>query len=304
MILPPHQTERFYRIWWALLNDTNAQRRVIRDLPPITIQTGLDVKKAVKIRDALWADDGLREQFIQDNPANLSPADLDIVASWQDRLSGDFFILKHLKKHSIFLSQIKGQPARAYAVLGLLSSLAEVIGPYLPVLVKAVLLPFEEKIIYDGILQPYSVMFGPGIRADLNDQLRDLQEREGVITNLLSAGEPLTDEEVRARDAKMLKEFRKHLYKSGLSPKMVEQHAGNIEGFAQEYLMAQTPPRVLRDIVPHDVETYLEAQSDNVKKQKAVLTSFKRFLRFLWDTGRMDPNIAYDLQDIVKLFRR
>ena len=304
MILPPHETERYYRIWWALLNYTNAQRQIIRDLPVITIQTGLVVKKAVQIRDALWKDDSVREQFIAENPANLQPADLDIVRSWQHRLSGDFFILKHLKKYSVLLSQIKGKPVRAYGVLGLLSPLEEVSGSYLPVLVKAVLLPFADRIIYDGILQPYAVMFGSGIRADLNDQYRDLQERQGIITNLLSAAMPLTAETVYARNAKILAEFRKQLYKSGLSPKMVERHASTIERFADEYLMAQIPPRLLRDIVPNDVETYLATPHGNAPEQKDVLTSFKRCIRFLYDTGRMHPDIAYDFQDIIKLFRR
>ncbi|MBI1802765.1 MAG: hypothetical protein HYR71_14155, partial [Chloroflexi bacterium] len=227
-----------------------------------------------------------------------------IIVSWQHRLSGDFFVLKHLKKYSLFLSQIEGQPVRAYGVLGLQVPFADVIGPYLPVLVKAVLLPFEDKIVYDGLLQSYPVTFGSGIRADLNDQYRGLQESEGIITNLLLGAAPPTDEAVQERNAKILKEFRKHLYQSGLSPKMVEQHAGNLERFAAEYLMTQRPARLLRDMLPHNVETYLEAQSGHAKEQKAALTSFKRFLRFLVNTGRMDPDTAYDFQGVLKLFRR
>jgi len=49
------------------------------------------------LRDALWADDALRDRFIADNPAGLPPADLALVASWRHRLAGSFFIERYLK---------------------------------------------------------------------------------------------------------------------------------------------------------------------------------------------------------------
>ncbi len=307
MILLSHETERFYRIWWALLRYVNVQRHIMAELPASPAVGGLPPSEAIKIRNALWADNALREQFIAENPANLSPADLALVASWQYRVAGKFFILKHLKKYSVFLHQVEGQPARAYGVLGLISPLSEIVGPYLPVLVEAVLLPFEDKIIYDSLLLPYRITFGPGIRGNLNNDYRDTQEREGVITSLLPTVASLADEEaleaVQDRSRKILNAFRKDLYRSGLSPKIVEQHVGHIERFADEYLLAQTPPRLLRDMIPNDVQTYLAATSGSLKEQKAVLTSFKRFIRFLYDTGRMDPGVAYDFQGIIKRFR-
>ena len=116
----------------------------------------------MQLRNALWADDTLRESFIADNPAGLPPADLALVASWQYRLAGNFFIVRHLKKYAVFLSE--GSPAHAYGVLGLVSPIEEVVGPTVHIYVQAVLLPFEDQIIYDSLLIPYSIFFGPGIR--------------------------------------------------------------------------------------------------------------------------------------------
>ena len=305
MILPPHETERFYRVWWVLLRYINAQRHVMPDMPATAEAGAISLEAAGQLRAALWADEHLRTQFIRENPAALPTADLSLVESWQHRVSGKFFVLKHLKKHSVFLQQLTGEPARAYGVLGLYSPLADVVGAYLPVLVEAVLLPFHDKIIYDSLLLPYRITFGPGIRADLNSDYRDAQEREGVITSLAprNVSEAEEPQAVQTRNAKLLNDFRKALYQSGLSPKMVEQHVGNIERFAGWHGTTQQQ-RLLRDLVPRDVETFLAAQSDDAKVHKATFTSFKRFLRFLWDTGRMDPNTAYGFQDIVRLFRR
>jgi hypothetical protein len=96
------------------------------------------------------------------------------------------------------LAYIESRPSRAYGVLGLISPIDKVIGPDLPLLVDATLLPFHDKIIYDGILAPYSIYFGPGIRADLNKTYRDIKEREGITTSLLPPATPPAVEQVKA----------------------------------------------------------------------------------------------------------
>jgi len=299
MLLSAHDSEHYYHIWWALLNFVNAQRQIIPKLAPITAERGLSPSKAAKLRDALWADDGLREQFIRENPANLSSTDLAIVANWQKRLAGDFIILKQRKSHTVFLSQLNGEPTRAYGVLALQSSFKEMLGPFLPTFVKAVLLPFEGRIIYDGLLQAYSILIGPNMRRDWEDLLRDIEEREGVITDLLSPTE-ITHDTAHTRNMKMVKQFRKHLYRQGLSPKTVEQHASNIERFAHAYLL--DAPHLLRDVTPPAIASFLAIQGGSPREHKPLVTSFKRFIRFLYDSGRMNPNAYHDLRHTLEGF--
>jgi hypothetical protein len=217
--LPQREAARFYRIWWALLRYTNAQRRLIADPPAWPPAATLAASDADKLRQAVWADDSLREAFIAANPEALPAADLDVVASWKHRIAGTFFVLRHLEKYAVFLAE--GSPARAYGVVGLLSSFEEVVGPHLPIAVRAVLLPFEGKIIYDGLLTAYNVTIGSTIRRSLGVASRNAQEREGIITSLLPSISPSTmDEErsaIRSRNAKILAAFRTALSKSGLS---------------------------------------------------------------------------------------
>ena len=250
------------------------------------------------LRNALWADDGLRDAFIANNPAGLSADDLAMVASWQYRVAGGFFIFRYLKKHTIFLSG-SDTPALAYGVIGLLESFEEMLGPYLPLYVQAVLLPFEERIIYDGLLLGSNVYFGSGIRSDLNRIYRQTQEREGIITSLLPDSSTDDPKKIRgqilAGNKKVLTAFQKELGRSGLSPKMVKEHSGTITVFAQDFLLAQNPPRRLLDITPTQLESYLEAQIGKVN-----LVSFKRFIQFLRDTGRIDYGEAQDMLDLLK----
>jgi hypothetical protein len=56
----------------------------------------------------------------------------------------------------------------------------------LPRLVKAVLLPFKGKIIYDGLLQGYNVFFGSGIRGDLKEVYLTAKQNGRIIESLVA----------------------------------------------------------------------------------------------------------------------
>jgi hypothetical protein len=297
MVLPPQETERFYRIWFPLLNYVNAERRLLPSFPAAPGEATVAPADAAVLRDALWEDDALRERFLADNPAELPPADLALVASWRHRLAGRFFIERYLKRHTIFLSE--STPVRAFGVLGLVAPVEEIVGPYLPIYVQAVLLPFEGRIVYDSLLAPYAIAFGPGIRGDLKEAYRDAQEREGVITTLepeaVSAGPEAVRSGVSARNARVLTAFRKDLARRGLSPAMVEQHSRAVEAFARTHLLGQEPPRGLLDLSREDLRGYLSAGGATANP-----VSFRRFVRFLAATGRLDPGRAAELSDALK----
>src|SRR6266568_3507631 len=154
MRLPLQETERFYRIWFALLHYVNMQLQHVQTFPATPDEETVSSEVIVQVRDALWANDGLRERFITDNPAHLSAADLALVASWQYRVAGLFSIFRSLQKYTIFLSHTT--PAHAYGVLGLVSTIEETVPLPLPVYTQAVLLPFGHQIIYDSLLTSYN----------------------------------------------------------------------------------------------------------------------------------------------------
>ncbi len=298
MHLSAPDVERFYRIWFPLLYYVNQKRQLVDYFPGTWGKSSVEPSAAVTLRDALWADDALRETFIAENPAKLAPVDLALVASWKHRVVGEFFVLRHLKKYTVFLSG--GRPVRAYAVLGLVSPIEAIVGPYLPVYVKAVLLPFEGKIIYDSLLAPYNVSFGGGIRRDLNASYRYVQEHEGIITTLTPDNQVESADlrkGVETRNKKILLAFQKELGQAGLSPKMMEQHRNAIATFAQDYLLDEDPPRSLLDLTIDDVNTY----RGSAKKANPV--SFKRFVQFLRNTDRMDYELAESILDAIKQWR-
>jgi len=101
---------------------------------------------------------------------------------------GDFYVFRYLKQYAVFLAA--KAPMKAYGVLALASPFEEVVGPYLPVLVKSVLLPINGRIVYDGLLSTYRITFGPGIRRSLNADFKRAKETYGIITSLPEGSAP------------------------------------------------------------------------------------------------------------------
>src|SRR5690349_18395742 len=113
--LAPDQVARFYRIWFALLHFVNERLQLIAPFPMVPPGGSVEPADAIKVRNALWADDALRERFLAENPAQLSEADLELVASWSHRVEGSFYVLRAKKAYTVFLTD---QPhVRAYGVL-------------------------------------------------------------------------------------------------------------------------------------------------------------------------------------------
>ena len=178
MCLPTPEVDRFYRVWKSLLFYANGQYQLIPAWKTANLETKLRSEDVLQVRERLWQDDGLREQFVAQNPARLSDADLALVENWKHRLQGDFVLFRVLKKHAIFLAQ--DHTGDVLAVKGLYSPFSEIF-PFIPIMVKAVLLPYEGEIICDGLFQPYNVSFGSGIIGDWNAVYADAKERGRLL---------------------------------------------------------------------------------------------------------------------------
>jgi hypothetical protein len=292
MHLNESEVARFYSIWFPLLHFVNQHRNVVPAFPKEWRNAGISPEVAVPVRDALWEDDALREAFIAENPARLSQDDLALVESWKYRIEDNFFIFRHLKKYTVFIDG--SSPANAYGVQGITGPLEEIIGPYLPIYVKAVLIPFEDRIIYDSLLSSYPIHFGGGYRRSLKETYRDIQERGGITTRL-PPNEDNAQEKAQASNKKVLTAFQKALGASGLSAKMIQEHSGNLADFSSEYLQKKTPPGILLDLTKADVEAYRKLRNGDIN-----FVSFKRFIWFLRDTGRVDWDDAEWLLDFLK----
>lgn len=302
MKLNIQEAEQFYRIWWPLLVYVNNKFSISREF-----NAQVDSKKVLAltvapIREKLWADNSLLESFVSENSARLSDDDLGIVASWKHRIAGNFFVYKYLIKFTIFLDD--KTPSHAYGVHGIISPIEDILISPLPAFVKTVLLPFKDKIIFDGLISTSNTLFGSGYRSNLDFAYRNAKERDGIITSLIQQNLALATEQFQKsfleRNNMVLKAFSKYLSKSGLSVKMVQQHTSNIEMFANKYLINFDSPKLLLDIDHIDLMDYLNKVLIDLKVRKPNAVSFKRFIRFLSETGRLHPDDYWTMNDLLK----
>ncbi|HLG75680.1 MAG TPA: hypothetical protein VKX46_04660 [Ktedonobacteraceae bacterium] len=179
------EKERFYRIWFTLLHWVNKRLHLVPPFPASSeALASIELEHAMRVRNALWANDRLLDRFITNNPARLSKEDIALVESWKYRLAGEFFILGENKDYTVVLANATPH-MQAYGVLGLTDSLADTITIPPPVLVKAVLLPFEGRIIYDSLMAVPPTLLEPGMRSELKNAYRHAIKQKDIITSLL-----------------------------------------------------------------------------------------------------------------------
>src|SRR5437588_6500631 len=153
----------FIALYTRLLYYAGQKRKVLPS--KMTFDKFLDTsyQRKADCRDAIYEPTPLLDDFLADNADALSSEEQDIVRAWKRYVRGTFVVLRHHKNYTIFLGT--GEESRAYAVLGLTTDLAEMAPkPYLPVIVKTVLLPYEGVIVCDGLVVFHNVTIGPNMR--------------------------------------------------------------------------------------------------------------------------------------------
>lgn len=183
MQLSKGDRDLFYVLHPALLQYVNEQLHILPKIRTPEALKDCGMENVATVRQELWKRPQFIDEFVSGNHGSLSDEGLAIVASWKYAVQSTFYILRHLKKYTVFLSA-EGSPL-AYGVCSLRTPLEEMF-PYPPVYTDAVLVPFKKKIIYDGIMYPRSIIFGRGYQFDMEESYREAKKSPGIIETLNS----------------------------------------------------------------------------------------------------------------------
>ena len=163
MRLERSDAELFYQLWFPLLDFVNRKYHVCPSTETIDQEQGVDACNAKAIADYLWSHSGVIEEYLA--VAALPNEYAQIVAGWKRCKPGRYILERHLKKGSVFISAEDGA---VYVVKGLFSTWEEMLGES-PMLLDAVLIPFRDSIISDGLVAPYRIYFGKGATEDFKE---------------------------------------------------------------------------------------------------------------------------------------
>lgn len=215
MQLSQSEADYFFSLFKPLLVYTNQKFQINSGIKKPEDVEKCPFEDTVKIRGTLYQNIELFDNFIQDNLQTLSTEDISVVQSWKGFIQSKFFIFRHLKKYTTFLTA--GEPYKVYGVLSLYSPFEEIVGDYLPKFVETVLLPFKDKIVSDGIFKSSNMFFGSGFRGGLKETYEEAKARFGIITSLTTA-----ISEIETVDVAKLKTYLK-------SQKSLEEHWHEIQ---------------------------------------------------------------------------
>ena len=197
MLLGPDEVELFFKLHCSLMCFVNERLEIVPGGRSPNGFRALSADSRLKVRNALLHNMDVVEMFVGLNPFDLSGEELNIVSSWKDQVAGKFFVFRNLKKYTVFLAT--GEAPVAYGVVALTEPFEDLIGSYLPVWTETVLLPFKDKIIYDGLLGRYDIFFGGGMRRRLQESYSTARERLGIVAALPVQPQPVADRRLAKR---------------------------------------------------------------------------------------------------------
>ncbi len=130
-------------------------------------------------RQQLIQDENIVRKFMAKNGAYLSLEERKIIDGLSKRIKGKFIIYKLLTDRAIFL----GEENIFYEVYEL-SDPFDTLVNNMPCVVEASILPFQNRIVYDGFLQPYNVHIGPNMRKDMREHYKKAKEDGRIVKSL------------------------------------------------------------------------------------------------------------------------
>lgn len=129
---------------------------------------------AKAVADYLWSHTAVIEEYLAS--AELPDEHARIIAGWKRCKPGRYILERHLKKGSVFISAEDGA---VYMVKGLFSTWTEMLGEA-PVLLDAVLLPFRDNVISDGLVVPYHIRFGKGYTESFREEYMNAKRNQEI----------------------------------------------------------------------------------------------------------------------------
>jgi hypothetical protein len=187
MLLPPEEATLFLSLYPHLIAFAAGRLGGVEGIVDFPSFRAAPWKAKGQARDRLLDNIALIDAYVEENPDEFRETDLALVLLWRHFIRGDFFIERDLAGYTVFLT--RNEPVRAYGVLGLTDEITALVRRPLPALVRAVLLPWKGRIVCDGLIGPYNIILGGGIRASLRDAYRRAKT-PGVVTSLEPGWQP------------------------------------------------------------------------------------------------------------------
>lgn len=179
MILTDEKAKLFYDLWIPLLDYVNKKHHLVKVLYGMTSPKGLPLMDVIKISEKLWENVSVIDEYLESVSEKMPAEHREIVAGWKKAVHGRFIVDRHLKRGTVLVFM---EDNRVFVVCGIYSSLQEILEGFpIPQVVQTTLIPFENTIIYDGIVQPLGISLGK----NMADEVKQIYKKAKETGNLI-----------------------------------------------------------------------------------------------------------------------
>jgi hypothetical protein len=103
MILHPSEAALFFRLMLPLQYFVNSKLKVLPKINSFEKYVKVSMQEKFEVREALFANVRLIDDFIDENPQDFPMKDLAVVSRWKNFVGGEFFLERFLKNYAIFI---------------------------------------------------------------------------------------------------------------------------------------------------------------------------------------------------------
>ena len=174
----------FYNTWYKLLLLVNKKLSIVES-KNMSVESFInDDAQLYKVSQKLWENPKIISAII--NEGNLlSEKEIQLFQSWEKHhIQGQFILVKYEPEYAVLMHTIDEKTTKLYAVKGLKTSVAQIMQNKFPIMLETVLLPFEDKIVYDSFMSSYPVSLGEGIMEIIEKDYNKVMKTSGVVTRI------------------------------------------------------------------------------------------------------------------------
>ena len=115
MKLSESDADLFFKLMMPLLAFVNRKLEILPDVSVSEDFETITFEDVAQVRNALYENIRLIDEFIDETPEDIPLKDLAIVSKWKNFVSDEFFIERYLGQHAIFIADKKVLRRREFA---------------------------------------------------------------------------------------------------------------------------------------------------------------------------------------------
>ena len=167
----------FFALKNLLFDYINQKYHINKELEDFSDICNAFPEEIIEIRKKLWEDESIINEYIEENPNELSNDLIEIIKQWnKKKINKTFTLYKYEDEYAVFMDD-----NYIYYVKGLRDRIRDMIPENsLPMFVETVLLPLNNQIIYDSYIQQYTISFGANMKKEMDRVYKELLRNNKV----------------------------------------------------------------------------------------------------------------------------